>query len=66
MEIDSTINTILEKIISISWKEKLTNQNQRILICKGAVAYLATCVDPVFLCDRIDSGRKISHGPQAN
>ena len=66
MEIDSTINTILEKIISISWKEKLTNQNQRILICKGAVAYFATWVDPVFLCDRIDSGRKISHGPPAN
>ena len=47
MEIDSTIYTILEKIISMSWKEKLTHQNQRILICWGAVAYFATWVDPV-------------------
>ena len=37
VEIGSNIYTILEKIISMSWKEKLTHQNQRILICLGAV-----------------------------
>ena len=48
MEIDSNIYTILEKIISMSWKEKLTHQNQRILIWRGGAWLILRPVSILF------------------